>query len=102
MAGLIPLAEQRLAEAERAIDGLWTPISAVASRHPRGGTSTKRPPTHHTVGDAVPAARGHASSAHHSASPPADNPHADEHDSLDLPRPPVVQCPWPASKSSPS
>jgi FMN-dependent NADH-azoreductase len=30
MAGLIPLAEQSLAEAERAIDGLWKPVSAVA------------------------------------------------------------------------
>jgi FMN-dependent NADH-azoreductase len=30
MAGLIPLAEQSLAEAERAIDALWTPESAVA------------------------------------------------------------------------
>jgi FMN-dependent NADH-azoreductase len=30
MAELIPLAEQSLAEAERAIDGLWTPVSAVA------------------------------------------------------------------------
>jgi len=30
MAGLVPLAEQSLAEAERAIDGLWTSISAVA------------------------------------------------------------------------
>jgi FMN-dependent NADH-azoreductase len=30
MAGLIPLADQSLAEAEHAIDGLWTPASAVA------------------------------------------------------------------------
>jgi FMN-dependent NADH-azoreductase len=30
MAGLIPLADQSLAEAEHAIDGLWTPESAVA------------------------------------------------------------------------
>ena len=30
MAGLIPLAEQSLAEAERAIDGLWTPVAAAA------------------------------------------------------------------------
>jgi hypothetical protein len=30
IAELIPLAEQSLAEAERAIDGLWTPESAVA------------------------------------------------------------------------
>jgi FMN-dependent NADH-azoreductase len=30
MAELIPLAEASLAEAERAIDGLWTPVSAVA------------------------------------------------------------------------
>ena len=30
MAALIPLAEQSLAEAERDIDGLWTPASAVA------------------------------------------------------------------------
>jgi FMN-dependent NADH-azoreductase len=30
MAELIPLADQSLAEAERAIDGLWTPESAVA------------------------------------------------------------------------
>ncbi len=30
MAALIPLAEQSLADAERAIDGLWTPASAVA------------------------------------------------------------------------
>jgi FMN-dependent NADH-azoreductase len=30
MAELIPLAERSLAEAERAIDGLWTPQSAVA------------------------------------------------------------------------
>ncbi len=30
MAGLIPLAEQSLAEAERAIDGLWAPASALA------------------------------------------------------------------------
>jgi FMN-dependent NADH-azoreductase len=30
MAELIPLAELSLAEAERAIDGLWTPVSAVA------------------------------------------------------------------------
>ncbi|MCW2760103.1 MAG: hypothetical protein JWR85_304 [Marmoricola sp.] len=30
MAELIPLAEQSLAEAERTIDGLWTPVSAVA------------------------------------------------------------------------
>jgi FMN-dependent NADH-azoreductase len=30
MAGLIPLAEQSLAEAERAIDGLWTPVPAPA------------------------------------------------------------------------
>jgi FMN-dependent NADH-azoreductase len=28
MAELIPLAEQSLAEAERAVDGLWTPVSA--------------------------------------------------------------------------
>jgi FMN-dependent NADH-azoreductase len=30
MAGLIPLADQSLAEAEHAIDGLWTPVSALA------------------------------------------------------------------------
>ena len=30
MAGLIPLADQSLAEAERTIDALWTPASAVA------------------------------------------------------------------------
>jgi hypothetical protein len=30
MAQLIPLAEQSLAEAEHAIDALWTPVSAVA------------------------------------------------------------------------
>jgi hypothetical protein len=30
MAELIPLAEQSLAEAERTIDGLWTPVSAAA------------------------------------------------------------------------
>jgi FMN-dependent NADH-azoreductase len=30
MAGLIPLADQSLAEAERAIDSLWTPVSALA------------------------------------------------------------------------
>ena len=30
MAELIPLADQSLAEAERAIDALWTPVSAVA------------------------------------------------------------------------
>ena len=29
MAELIPLAEQSLAEAERAIDSLWTPASAL-------------------------------------------------------------------------
>jgi hypothetical protein len=29
MAELIPLAEQSLAEAERAIDGLWTPVPAL-------------------------------------------------------------------------
>src|SRR5882757_4536723 len=29
MAGLIPLAEQSLAEAERAVDGLWTPVPAL-------------------------------------------------------------------------
>jgi FMN-dependent NADH-azoreductase len=30
MAGLIPLADQSLAEAERAIDALWTPVPALA------------------------------------------------------------------------
>jgi FMN-dependent NADH-azoreductase len=30
MAELIPLAEQSLAEAERVIDGLWAPVSALA------------------------------------------------------------------------
>ena len=30
MTELIPLADQSLAEAERAIDGLWTPESAAA------------------------------------------------------------------------
>ncbi len=30
MAGLIPLADQSLAEAERTIDALWTPVSAMA------------------------------------------------------------------------
>jgi hypothetical protein len=30
MAELIPLAEQSLAAAERTIDALWTPVSAVA------------------------------------------------------------------------
>ena len=36
MAELIPLAEQSRAEAERAIDGLWTPVPALVSgiRHP--------------------------------------------------------------------
>jgi hypothetical protein len=29
MAELIPLADQSLAEAERAIDGLWTPAPAL-------------------------------------------------------------------------
>jgi hypothetical protein len=29
MAGLIPLADQSLAEAERAIDALWTPAPAL-------------------------------------------------------------------------
>jgi FMN-dependent NADH-azoreductase len=29
MAGLIPLAQQSLAEAERAVDGLWTPVPAL-------------------------------------------------------------------------
>jgi hypothetical protein len=29
MAELIPLAEQSRAEAERAIDGLWTPVPAL-------------------------------------------------------------------------
>jgi hypothetical protein len=30
MAELIPMAERSLADAERTIDGLWTPASAVA------------------------------------------------------------------------
>jgi FMN-dependent NADH-azoreductase len=30
MAGLIPLADQSLTEADRAIDALWTPVSALA------------------------------------------------------------------------
>jgi FMN-dependent NADH-azoreductase len=30
MAELIPLADQSLAEAKRAIDALWTPVPAVA------------------------------------------------------------------------
>ena len=30
MAGLIPLADQSLAEAERTLDALWTPASAPA------------------------------------------------------------------------
>jgi hypothetical protein len=30
MAGLIPLAERSLADAEREIDALWTPLAAAA------------------------------------------------------------------------
>ena len=34
MAELIPLAEQSRAEAERAIDGLWTPVPALVEGIP--------------------------------------------------------------------
>jgi hypothetical protein len=44
MAELIPLAEQTLADAERAIDGVWVPVPLVASGIPRGGRSTPTRP----------------------------------------------------------
>ena len=74
MAELIPLAEQSRAEAERAIDGLWTPVPALVSgiRHPRGGTSTEVTPTPHTVSDAALApASGTWGGAYHGAGPAA-------------------------------